>query len=285
MRRLALALVAATAALGGPVAAAMDDAMGPHVSIGYDAYGPAQIDVLAGDTVMWTNDSVRTHTVSAQDGSWSSATLVHGDTFSLRFDTTGAVPYYCMIHGFMRGEVDVHRVLLDAPREQGAPNRTFGLTGRAALPPGGTVAIDGDSGSGFQRVATATVDAAGAFHADVVPATTTTYRATVPGEDSPTVQLVVVDRALSATAVTHGRSVAVRATVAPASPGAVVVLQLRLREHFGWWPVARSALDARSSARFRVRLDRRVPARVVLTLADGATPLAVSRTLHVGSRR
>ncbi|MEA2250541.1 MAG: hypothetical protein QOJ82_712 [Solirubrobacteraceae bacterium] len=284
MRRLALAVVTALAALGGPAAAAMNDAMGPHVSIGFDAYAPAQIDVLAGDTVTWSNDSVRMHTVSAQDGSWSSATLVGGDAFSFRFDTPGAVPYYCMIHGFMRGEVDVHRVLLDAPTEQGAPNRAFDLTGRAALPPGSPVTIEADSGSGFQRVATATVDAIGAFHTDVVPATTTAYRASVPDEDSPPVQLVVVDRTLSAAAVTRGRSVAVTAAVAPASPGATVVLQLRLREHFGWWPVAHARLDASSTARFRVRLDRRVPARVVLTLADGATPLAVSRTLHVGSR-
>jgi plastocyanin len=285
MRRLALALVAATAALGGPAAAAMDEGMGARVSIGYDAYAPARIDVLAGDTVMWHNDSVRMHTVSATDGAWSSKTLVGGDMFSLRFDTPGAVGYYCMIHGFMRGEVDVHRVLLDAPKDQGAPGRTFSLTGRAALPLGGEVTIEGDAGDGFQPVATVTVDAMGAFRADVVPATTTTYRARVPGEDSPPVQVVVVDRALSASAVTRGHRVAVSASAAPASPGATVVLQLRLRERFGWWPVARTRLDARSTARFRLRLDRRVPARVVLTLSDGATPLATSRTLHVGSRR
>jgi hypothetical protein len=35
-------------------------------------------------------------------------------------------------------------------------------------------------------------------------------------------------------------------------------------------------------ATFRVRAPRRVRARVVLTLADGATPLAVSRELRLG---
>ena len=65
-------------------------------------------------------------------------------------------------------------------------------------------------------------------------------------------------------------------------PGATLVLQLRLREHFGWWPVARARAGRDGRARFRVPVGRRVAARVVLTLADGATRLATSRTLHVG---
>ena len=76
----------------------------------------------------------------------------------------------------------------------------------------------------------------------------------------------------------------VSARVAPASHGAPVVLQLRLPQHFGWWPVARAKLDHDSMARFSLRLRHRYPARVVLTLRDGATALAVSRTLHVGPR-
>jgi hypothetical protein len=94
----------------------------------------------------------------------------------------------------------------------------------------------------------------------------------------------VLDRKLTASAAGHGRSVTVSAGVAPASPGAPVVLQLRLPQHFGWWPVARAKLDRASRARFSLRLRHRYPARVVLTLADGATVLATSRTLHVGPR-
>jgi hypothetical protein len=48
--------------------------------------------------------------------------------------------------------------------------------------------------------------------------------------------------------------------------------------------VARAKLDRASRARFSLRLRHRYPARVVLTLADGATVLATSRTLHVGPR-
>ena len=42
-------------------------------SIQFAAFAPRRIDVVAGDTVRWTNNSVRVHTVNAVDGSWSSA--------------------------------------------------------------------------------------------------------------------------------------------------------------------------------------------------------------------
>jgi hypothetical protein len=117
-----------------------------------------------------------------------------------------------------------------------------------------------------------------------VPTTTATYRAVVGDEASPAVQLLVLDRKVAASAGGTGHGVSVSARVAPASKGAPVVLQLRLPQHFGWWPVARAKLNGDSTARFALRLAHRYPARVVLTLRDGATTLAVSRTLHVGPR-
>jgi plastocyanin len=291
MRRRALAIGVALAALGGgPAAAAMDHpmgAMGDHepqeaVSIQFAAYAPPTIDVVTGDTVRWTNNSVRVHTVNAEDGSWSSPRIVGTDGFSREFDAPGAVPYYCVLHPFMRGEVDVHDVLLARPTEAGAPGRAYTLHGRTALPPGDSVAIEADSGAGFQSAATATVNADGTFKADVVPTSTATYRAVARGEASPGVQLLVLDRKLTASARTRGRSVTVSSNVAPAASGAPVVLQLRLPLHFGWWPVARAKLDHHSQARFALKLAHRYPARVLLTLSDGATALATSRTLHVG---
>ena len=45
-------------------------ATGPaaHASIGYSDYSPVRLDVVAGDTVDWTNDSVRNHTVTDDAG-------------------------------------------------------------------------------------------------------------------------------------------------------------------------------------------------------------------------
>jgi plastocyanin len=289
MRRLALATVAAVAALGCPASAQMGHDMGhaeggEMVSILFGGYAPTRIDVLAGDTVHWSNDSVRAHTVSADDGAWASARLPGTATFSHRFDTPGTVAYYCTLHPFMRGEIDVHRVLLTAPTEPGAPGRPYTLRGRAALPAGESVTLEADSGAGFQQAGTATVASDATFMTDVRPTATTTYRAVAGGETSQAVQLLVLDRKLTASAGGRGRRVTVDARVAPASPGAPVVLQLRLPQHFGWWPVARATLDHHSRARFALKLAHRYPARVLLTLSDGATALATSRTLHVGPR-
>lgn len=293
MRRAALALAAVALALGGATASAQMghgghgmDAAAPRatVSMSASAYLPADVDVLVGDTVRWSNDSVRDHTVSADDGTWSSARLSINDAYAHRFDDAGAIAYYCKLHVFMRGVVNVRRILLDAPREPGAPGRAYALRGRAALPAGTPVTIEADAGTGFQPAAQTTVDADGTFESDVVPSTSATYRAVSGSEASPSAPLIVLDRKLTASGRTRGRRVTVSATVAPASPGATVVLQLRLKERFGWWPVARAKVDHHSRARFSLRLGRRYPARVALTLADGATQLALSRTLHVGPR-
>jgi len=119
----------------------------------------------------------------------------------------------------------------------------------------------------------------------VVPGWTATYRAVAGTEVSPPVTLVVLDRRISMRTQRGRRQLLVRARVTPASPGATVVLQLFLHEHFGWWPVQRTKLDRASTARFALRVRRRVAARVVLTLPDGATPLAVSAPLRVGPTR
>jgi plastocyanin len=290
MRRAALALAAVALAFGGATASAQhgghgtDDAAAAGVSMSASAYLPADVDVLVGDTVRWSNDSVRDHTVSADDGTWSSARVGISDVYAHRFDDADSVAYYCKLHVFMRGVVNVRRILLDAPREPGAPGRAYALRGRAALPAGTPVTIEADAGAGFQPAAQTTVDADGTFESDVVPATSATYRAVSGSEASPSAPLIVLDRKLTASGRTRGRRVTVGATVAPASPGATVVLQLRLEERFGWWPVARAKVDHHSRARFSLRLSRRYPARVALTLADGATQLALSRTLHVGPR-
>jgi len=293
MRRLALALAAMVAALAGPAVSTaqeehmhggVDDQVAATVPIQFAAFGTPRVDVLAGDTVRWMNNSIRVHTVTADDGTWASGRLPGDDMFTHRFDAAGVSTYYCMLHPFMRGEVDVHNVLLAVPTEPGAPGRSYVLHGRSSAPSGTDVGIEADTGAGFQAAGHATVDADGTFTTQIEPTTTATYRAVVGDEASPAVQLLVLDRKVAASAGGSGHGVTVSARVAPASKGAPVVLQLRLPQHFGWWPVARAKLNADSVARFSLRLAHRYPARVVLTLRDGATTLAVSRTLHVGPR-
>jgi hypothetical protein len=136
------------------------------------------------------------------------------------------------------------------------------------------VPILADDGS---TAATATVGADGEFSVSVTPTATAAYHA----PDGNTIRLDVLDRKVSAAAARHGSRIAVSATVAPAAPGATVVLQLRLKERFGWWPVEQAKLDAQSHVRFMLRRRRGAIARVVMTLPDGATALAVSPALRI----
>lgn len=256
-----------------------------RASIGFDYVQPERLDVLTGDTVTWTNDSVRAHTVTADDGSFDSGRIITAATFSRRFTVPGEAPYHCTLHPFIRGVVGVRTLLLAEPGQAAAPNREFPLSGRAALAAGTALTIEADRGAGYSRVATTTLGPDGTFVAQIVPGTTATYRAVAGDEASPPVTLLVLDRRISLGARRGRHRLLLRTKVSPAATDATVVLQLFLREHFGWWPVQRARLDATSSARFSLRLRRRVAARVLLTLPDGATPLAISRTLRFGPTR
>jgi hypothetical protein len=245
------------------------------VLIAFAAFGPAQTSILSGDTVTWTNEAVRAHTVDSLSGAgFDSPQLLLGDGFSHAFAQPGAYPYYCRLHPFMHGEVDVYDTLLDAPTAAAGAGRPFVLRGRTAQPAGSTLTIVADDGS---TAATTTVGADGTFSAAVTPSITTSYHA--PEGNVVTVQ--VLNRTVRANAVRHGRTVAISADVAPAAPGGTVVLQLKLKERFGWWPVQTAKLDGASHVRFRLPRSRAAIARVVLTQSDGATRLAVSPVLRV----
>jgi plastocyanin len=286
--RVVVAVVSAVGALAGPMtaSASMEGDTPPiPASIMFAAFAPERLDIVAGDTVQWTNDSVRAHDVTADDDSYDSMRMAPGDMFSQRFDAAGAFTYHCRLHPFMRGEIDAYVLLLDKPAATAAPGRSFPLSGRAALPAGSKVTIEADSGGGFQPVTTATIGHGGQFVASVTPTTTARYRAVAGDQVSPDVELVVLDHSVLVTPARRRAGYSVLANVLPAAPGAPVVLQLRLRDRFGWWPVARARLGRDSRVRLFTRLRRRVPARVVMTLADGATPLAISRTFALGPRR
>ena len=118
------------------------------------------LNVLAGDTVTWHNASLRAHDVAAEDRSLASPRLLMDAMFELRFGTPGTYAYLCRLHPTMRGDIAVHRLLLDAAKEPAAPGKPYALKGRAALPEGATVSIQAD---GVEQT-TATVDATRRVH-------------------------------------------------------------------------------------------------------------------------
>jgi plastocyanin len=283
MRRAVAGAVLAFATSGAlAVAQAPHDEGGGHtVSIGFGDFVPSHLDVLAGDTVTWRNDSVRQHTVTANDESWDSGRLGARAVFRRRFDDPGPVAYYCRLHA-IAASLDVHRVLLDESHDPGGPGLPRDLSGRAAAEQGTEVQIEADTGAGFVSAATATVESDGAFHLEVSPRVTTAYRAMLGSDASPPATMIVLDRRVSVTARPRRRQTLVSAWVTPPSPAVSAVLQLRLAHRFGWWPVARAHLNRSSRVRFAIPRGRRHKARVVLTLPDGATITAVSRVFRVG---
>lgn len=72
-------------------------------------YEPAELKVKEGDTVRWTNEDDRDHTVVSRDREkkFKSPVLHHGDSWSLVFDKTGRFRYGCRLHPRMRGTIIV----------------------------------------------------------------------------------------------------------------------------------------------------------------------------------
>ncbi|MBI3997704.1 MAG: cupredoxin domain-containing protein [Armatimonadetes bacterium] len=75
------------------------------------AYGasfePRTLEVTAGTTVVWVNDSSATHTVTARDGAFDSGQVASGSRYSVKLDRAATYDYYCKIHASMTGLVVV----------------------------------------------------------------------------------------------------------------------------------------------------------------------------------
>ncbi len=288
MRALRLIAAAAVVAALSAVPAHAEVAV---FSMGATSFSPARQDVLVNDSVIWRNTSVRTHDIRSEAAGFDSGRLVSGAAFSHTFATPGVFPFVCTIHPGMTGELAVHPLLLEGPRRAVVRGAPVALQVRA---PEGTdaVTIEEDAGAGFRPVATARPAAgggreghggAGTLHATLVPPGSATYRAVGAGGVSPPLRVEVADaaRLVLARSGRRGRAV-LRVRSVPAQPGARVVLQLHLRERFGWWPTARARLDRHGRARFVLRRHGGAPARVLMVGDDWTTVLAKSRTVKRG---
>lgn len=86
-----------------------------YVSVGGGSYGnntvnitdnvftPKVITIPLGTTLVWTNNGSMTHTVTADDNSFTSGNLAPGQTFSHAFYTAGTFAYHCIFHGGIGG--------------------------------------------------------------------------------------------------------------------------------------------------------------------------------------
>ncbi|MFB5616590.1 MAG: PEFG-CTERM sorting domain-containing protein [Nitrosopumilus sp.] len=78
-----------------------------------ECYIPYEITINVGEEVTWSNDDSAAHTVtagSASDGPsgvFDSSLFMAGTTFSHTFEEAGTFPYFCMVHPWMEGIVNV----------------------------------------------------------------------------------------------------------------------------------------------------------------------------------
>ncbi|MDZ7844454.1 MAG: plastocyanin/azurin family copper-binding protein [Anaerolineales bacterium] len=62
-------------------------------------FGPEEIVIQPGTTVVWNQTGSISHTVTADDGLFDSGNMEQGDTFAFTFEEEGTFPYYCVYHG------------------------------------------------------------------------------------------------------------------------------------------------------------------------------------------
>ena len=71
-------------------------------------YEPIRIQVLGGTEVTWTNDDSVVHTVTDVNNKFDSNLINSGESWSYTFTEEGTYNYYCTLHPWMKGTVEVN---------------------------------------------------------------------------------------------------------------------------------------------------------------------------------
>jgi plastocyanin len=71
------------------------------------AYHPDTLTVRAGTTISVVNRDMTQHTLTANDGAFTTGTIQPGQTKQLTLRRTGTFPYHCLFHAFMTGTLKV----------------------------------------------------------------------------------------------------------------------------------------------------------------------------------
>ena len=88
-------------------------------------YIPEEVTVDVGGEVTWTVDDSAAHTVTSGDPSdadsvgalFDSGLLLSASTYSQVFEEVGTVDYFCIVHPWMRGVVEVQEAMGEEPEE------------------------------------------------------------------------------------------------------------------------------------------------------------------------
>ena len=73
-----------------------------------NALDPNPVTINQGKTVIWTNKDFGIHTVTEDQGLFSSKDLRPDQTFEYTFDSAGTFDYHCKLHPTMTGKIIVN---------------------------------------------------------------------------------------------------------------------------------------------------------------------------------
>jgi len=79
-----------------------------------ECFIPSDVTIKVGETVTWSNNDSAAHTVTSgtptdgSNGTFDSSLFMAGKTFSHTFDNTGEYTYFCMVHPWMTGKIQVN---------------------------------------------------------------------------------------------------------------------------------------------------------------------------------
>ncbi len=88
----------------GPGGSALAQPASATINMNADTFDQTEVHIAPGQTVVWNNPDIPTHTVTADDTSFDSGVVTPGTQFSMEFDTPGTYPYYCQYHGCPGGD-------------------------------------------------------------------------------------------------------------------------------------------------------------------------------------
>jgi plastocyanin len=121
----------------------------PGVTIVDYSFSPGTITVHVGDTITWTNNGKQPHTATANNGSFNTGTLNHGQSASHTFSQAGTFAYICAIHPYMHGTV-----VVQAAASSGSSSGNSGTSGSS-----GSSGSTGSTGSGTSGSSTSATTA------------------------------------------------------------------------------------------------------------------------------
>ena len=114
------------------------------ITINNNSFAPSTITVNVGSTITWSNGDTVTHTVTADDQSFTSGLLKKATSWSHTFATAGTFTYFCEIHPGMTGTVIARAPDGSAPPAAAPPANN---TPAAAATTAGTTSVANGSGS------------------------------------------------------------------------------------------------------------------------------------------